>query len=242
MLHTHTHTHTDQKRLQCSWIWLECFPTWPQAAVCLHPSIFSCFLYSDIVVSSSWPSSRLVYVRLTSQTLRTLTMISVCFRASSWTWTATALWRRVWWRKAKRCSSSSPPTNQVPSLFLPHTHTHTGGHIVATTPFHSLLIFGLTERPSEGRAHINVAPKERRREIKTKKRRRREGETEEEEEEREEEEPAGWKWLTGGEVSQSYFRFSQNIFSRTEKERERGERESGGDHSVGEDVFSLFVI
>lgn len=153
-------------------------------------------------------------------------MISVCFRASSWTWTATALWRRVWWRKAKRCSSSSPPTNQVPSLFLPHTHTrvdthsntHTGGHIVATTPFHSLLIFGLTERPSEGRTHMNVAPKERRREIKIKKR---DGEIEEEEEEREEEEPAGWKWLTGGEVSQSYFRFSQNICSRTERERER---------------------
>lgn len=81
---------------------------------------------------------------------------------------------------------------------LPHTHTrvdthsntHTGGHIVATTPFHSLLIFGLTERPSEGRTHMNVAPKERRREIKIKKR---DGEIEEEEEEREEEEPAGWK-------------------------------------------------
>lgn len=40
------------------------------------------------------------------------------------------------------------------------THTHTGGHNGAPTLFHSLLIFGLTERPSERRPHMNVAERE----------------------------------------------------------------------------------
>lgn len=39
-------------------------------------------------------------------------------------------------------------------------HTHTGGHNGAPTLFHSLLIFGLTERPSERRPHMNVAERE----------------------------------------------------------------------------------
>lgn len=154
-------------------------------------------------------------------------MISVCFRASSWTWTATALWRRVWWRKAKRCSSSSPPTNQVPSLFLPHTHT--SGYTLEHThrwPYRShnsvpfIINIWINRATFRGENSYECSPERETERDKDKETRRREGEIEEEEEEeREEEEPAGWKWLTGGEVSQSYFRFSQNICSPTERER-----------------------
>lgn len=94
--------------------------------------------------------------------------------------------------------------------FIPptHSHTHTGGHNRAPTLFHSLLISGLTEWPSERRTHMNVA------ERKTERDKGEEWDGEAEIE-KQKEKPAGGNWLAGRETFNIILYFSQ---------RERGKR------------------